>query len=337
MLQIRTLLQEALADPKNAWSIGTFGAIGEFIWAAGEDSLAAVRQDVAEVVTAGGGIRIRLHDDVHVLAYETLSSDGESWSHTVAFCLPTPAQASERTVRRLGEDGEALRPRDRAAILFDLGVGVGFVSMCVRTENPELIAALEELEGKPLLSHEGFSAANLILALSPHRVLLSPLARIEVFSSIPAAGEKSPVGPHTHLLPKLIASGRTHGANTPIPKGMQSALLLHPRSPWRDRTGTRTPFNVAAAENFERLFAAFGLPEDKSIRADLEDAIRSGIAPENYLWPQSRRGRAQARITLRKLAQTSDAGLVHAWKMHYDHRNDGDDDVQEPHAAGAQS
>lgn len=337
MLQVRTLLQEALADPKNVWSIGTFGAIGEFMQAPGDESHTAIRHDVAEIVTAGGGIRVRLQDDVRVLAYEMLSGDGETWSNAIAFCLPKPMQTNERTVRRLGDDHEALRLEDRSAILFDLGVTVGFVSMCVRAGNLELIAALEELEGKNLLSHDGFAAANLILKLSPHRVMLSPLARIEIFSPIPAADGKSPAGPHTHLLPKLIASGRTHGANTPIPKGMQSALMLHPPSPWRDGKGVRTPFNLASAQSFERLFDAFGLPEDKSVRADLEAAVGAGVAPANYPWPESRRGRAQARITLRKLAQTSDAKLAHAWKIAYDHRTDEDDEAQAAHGAGAHS
>jgi len=199
----------------------------------------------------------------------------------------------EQSIRCLGADSKALRPQDRGATLFDIGVAHGLVSMCVRTDNAELIAALNALEGGRLLSHEGATAAAQILRQSPHRVMLSPLGRIEIFSSIPTAHGQSSNGPHTHLLPKLIASGRTHGANVPIPEGLQPALMLHPSSPWRDLLGKRTPFDAAQAKNFDRLLKAYGLSEDKHVHDDVAAAVRSGVAPADYSWPQSRRGRAQ--------------------------------------------
>lgn len=318
MPQVGALLHQTLADPRNAWSIGTFGAIGEFMWTPEEEARTAFDDGHLELVTTRGGIRVQARDHVHVLAYETLSSDGETWGNCVAFCLPRSEHGAEQMIRRLGADRESLRDQDGAAILFDLGVARGFVSMCVRTDNAELVGALNALEGGRLLGPEGATAAGLILKLSPHRVMLSPLGRIEVFASIPAADGKSPIGPHTHLLPKLIASGRTHAANAPIPEDLQPALMLHPLSPWRDIRGTRTLYDAALAENFDRLLDAYGLPEDKRIRADVEAAVRSGAAPEDYAWPGSRRGRIQARIMLRRLAQGADSETLRRWKAFYD-------------------
>ena len=53
---------------------------------------------------------------------------------------------------------------------------------------------------------------GMILAANPHRVFISRLGRIEVYQPIPPPSGKSPEGPHTHVLPRLLQSRRTHPA-----------------------------------------------------------------------------------------------------------------------------
>ena len=257
---------------------------------------------IQEIVTARGGMRLSPGDDIKVIAFDTLSSDGETWNQAVAFCLPKPAANVPQTVRRLGPDAEAIRPEDRDAILFDMGVAVGLVRMCIRTRDADLIAALDELEGKSLLSSEGGKAAGLILKTSPLRVMLSPIARVEVYVAIPPPGGESPLGPDTHMLPKLIASGRTHAANAPNSGTDAPSVSLHPRSPWRDAAGKRTP-SIRSSTRFLNRLQRHGLAEDRNVRGAIEAAVRDGDDPRFYSWPVSRRGRTQARITLRRLAR----------------------------------
>lgn len=175
---------------------------------------------------------------------------------------------------------------------------------------------------------------DLVLQRSPHRIVLSPLARIEVYSPIPGPKERSPSGPHTHVLPKLLAAGRTHGANAPIPGGLQPALMLHPRSPWRDAAGRPTPFDSGLDRDFERLLASYGLPEDKQVRAATEAAVLGGADPATHPWPGTRRGRAQARITLRRLAQRLGPKAVADWRARYDRSHSEDDDSASQLLAG---
>ena len=59
---------------------------------------------------------------------------------------------------------------------------------------------------------------GMILAANPHRVFISRLGRIEVYQPIPPPSGKSPEGPHTHVLPKLLKSGRTHPATDRFPR-----------------------------------------------------------------------------------------------------------------------
>ena len=317
MTDIATLLDTMIADPRHGWSIGTFGAIGEF--ARDDDEPATIHRDgdTLTIVTTRGGLRAKADPALQVIAYDTLSSDGDTWGQSVAFCLPAPTEMAQGRVQSLGVDPDALRPEDRDARLYDLGCGLGLVRFCLRTRDEALIAALDALEGKSLFDPASTAMPH-VLRAQPTRVLLSPAGRVEVYSPIPMPGGDSPEGPHTHLLPKLLAARRTHAANAPIPAGLQPVLMLHPRSPWRDGLGRRTSgFDEGLDTIFQQMLAEFGLKEDRSVRADVEQAIATGRAPDAFPWPETRRGRASARITLRRLARTSGAA-VSAWRARYD-------------------
>jgi hypothetical protein len=302
------LIADLVADPANGWSIGSFGAIGDFMRDPDEPAEVRRTDDRFEVVTARGGLCF-VAADLHGHAWDTLSKDGETWGHALAFCAPQTA--SSTVVRALGPDREALREEDCNAALFDLGVGCGCVVMAARTSDPQLIAALAAAEGRPLLTTPGLAVA--VLQAQPHRVLLSPAGRIEVFQPIPPADGKSPEGPHTHLLPRLIAQRRPHSANTPIPDGWQSALSMHPKSPWRTMLGERHPFEPATDAAFRPLLDRFGLAEDREVERDLLAGLDADVFP----WPESRRARHKARIVLRRLHAAGDP-RVKPWRAIHD-------------------
>ncbi|MET0371746.1 MAG: hypothetical protein ABW039_10260 [Sphingobium sp.] len=308
------MIADLAIDPSNGWSIGSFGAIGEFVRDA--DEPANIRREPArlEIVTSRGGMRIALAEPLTAIAWDSLSADGESWGHSLAFCCQRP-QTTSRVIKSLGADSDALNEGDRGDRLFDLGVGSGIVVMALRTGDAGLIAALEALEGQALLSAPAIMGE--VLRAQPHRVLLSPAGRIEVFQPIPPADGKSPVGPHTHLLTKLIPKDRPHSANVPIPEGLQAAISVHPRSPWRTMLGERHDFIPAYDDAFAPWLERFGLPEDGAIERRLRELIESGAAPEFADWPDTRRGRTKARIVLRRMAAAGD-NRVASWRALHD-------------------
>jgi hypothetical protein len=291
----------------------------------------AVTPEAIGYVTGRGGIRVTPCAGLRILAYDTLSGDGETWGQTVAFCRPRAMASARGYVCRIGADSGALRAEDHDAVLYDLGVGVGAVAMHVRTHDAALIAALDECQGKKLLGVESAGLTALFLQRHPNRVLSSPAGRIEVYAPIPPADGKSPSGPHTHLLPKLIASGRTHSANAPIPEGLQPVLMMHPRSPWRDVNGQRTPFHAEHDEHFEAMLVAYGMEEDWLVRREVEKAVNGGLAPGAFSPPRTRRGRAQMRITLRRLAHRLGNEALSQWRALYD---PGQPEGGEPAAVG---
>lgn len=308
------LLTELALDPANGWSIGSFGAIGEFVRDADEPADIVQGDNMLHIATRRGAMRIAPVTTLTPVAWDSLSADGESWGHAVAFCVDRPVTGN-RAIMALGPDAEAIRDRDREAALFDLGVGAGVVRMCLRTRDAALIRALNAAEGTALLATPSLMAE--VLRAQPHRVLLSPAGRIEVFQPIPLPDGKSPVGPHTHLLTKLTPKDRAHSSNTPIPQGQQSAISVHPRSPWRTMLGERHPFDPAIDAAFAPILQRYGLAEDASVAGALLRAIENGAAPEFAEWPDTRRGRTKARILLRRLAAAGDS-RVKPWRALHD-------------------
>jgi hypothetical protein len=175
------------------------------------------------------------------------------------LCLPEKmAHTGARTVvTELGPDADAIRPQDRGAILFDLGIGKPQSEICVRTADPRTLASLREACGKPLFGH-GHGVAALMPALSPHRVFRSKVARVEVYQPIPPPDGKTPEGPHTHVRPNLVKHRRSHAATVPVPAGWLPVLWLFPPHPLQHASGVATPFDVARYEAFQSLLQRFG-------------------------------------------------------------------------------
>ena len=144
----------------------------------------------------------------------------------------------------LGPDREALREEDREAMLFDLGLGALQADFCVRIDDARLPCNCAGTPAAPIFE-PGNPAMGIILHANPHRVFISRLGRIEVYQPIPPPSGKSPEGPHTHVLPKLLNSGRTHPATEPVPDGWIPCAHIYPPHPARDGLGEPKPFDAA--------------------------------------------------------------------------------------------
>lgn len=307
---LRKLVDSHLRSAKSSWSIGAFGAIAEFH----RDAHEPADFGALSVVTPRGAIAVRLADTCRALAYELLSVRADLWLHGVALCLPVPeARGPARTgIAALGPDRDALRARDRDALLFDLGLGLANCEFCVRTADSGLADALRAAEGTALLAN-----APLVDALkraSPHRVMRSGAGRIEVFQDIAAEGARSPSGPHTHLLPRFLRQARTHTANIAIPQGWLPCLSLYPPNPVQDERGERKPFDRGEWAAFEALLERFGDSLHLRVKRRVIAAVRAAERPGAHAFA-NRRERAACRIALRQLRQTDGASAaLAAWR-----------------------
>jgi hypothetical protein len=296
---VESVLSEHLDTGTSAFTIGSFGAIAEYFRDA--DEAATRGAEPLTRITARAAIRIRLVEDILPVAYETVSAHAGRWQHGVLFCLPRSRGAGQgRTVlTELGPDGDAIRPLDRGGILFDLGLDLANLDFCVRTADERLADLLRLHAGRSVLE-AGNPVMGALIEASPHRVAQSALARIEVYQALDRT--KTPDGPHTHVLPDLLKSRRTHAANIPVPDDVLPCLGLHPGNPLLDLFGRATPFDAAHHRAFEPLLAAWGDADYCAEKARILAAVAAGGDPAAVAPPASRTGRQALRIALRQLA-----------------------------------
>ncbi len=316
----------ALAD--SSWNVGTFGAIAEFHRDAGEDVEIVETATGGTLSTGRGALRVALVPGVRAVAYEGVSARPETWTHGVAFCLEEAAAAMSGNggITERGPDRDAIRTGDRECILFDLGIPAAHMRFCVRTAAPSLIALLREHIGRSLFEAESPVLAA-IKAASPHRVAISALGRAEVYQYIGSSGRNlpTPPGPHTHVLPTLLRTARTHSANVPIPDGLVPCLGLHPASPVTDGMGERRAFEREAHEVFQALLAHHGPAAYVAEKTRIMDAALGGAAPDAFPPPETRLGRAAARIALRQLREThGQSPALDRWLAHFDSDREGE-------------
>lgn len=316
------LLHAQIADTDTQWSLGTFGGIAEFSRDRDEKVSLTRSETGAAAVTARGGIAIELSDDCRPFAFECITRS--SWSQRVALCLPADRCAmSRRSVfTELDVDREALQPQHRGSTLFDLGLGALQADLCVRLDDPDMVTRLRPYCGRPVFDPAN-PAMGMLLEVNPHRVFISRIGRIEVYQPIPPASGKSPDGPHTHVLPKLLKSGRSHAATEPIPEGWIPCAHLYPGHPVGDGGD---PFDAEGHDWFQRMIERFGLPEHLAIKRRVADAIGAGEPPSNLTATLDRHGRTGVRIALRQLkAAGTAAPALKAWLAEFDYAIAGDD------------
>lgn len=313
-------------DADAQWSLGTFGAIAEFMRDPDEPVEMVRTETSVAAVTARGGIRIEARPDVRLVAFETITT--QAWSQRVAFCLAErgAAMGQRSALTELGPDTQALRAGDRGAILFDLGLEALQVDACVRTADEELIAKLRERAGQSLFAPDN-PAMGLILRHSPHRVFMTRCGRAEVYQGIPMRGATSPQGPHTHVLPKLLAHRRTHAATEPIPRGFVSCAHLYPAHPLRDGYGRARPFDGTRYATFQRMLSRYGDIEHVKLKRNVAKAIAVGAGPAAIAMPTDRYAQAYIRVALRQIkASDGPSPNLAAWFAAHDHGSDTDED-----------
>ena len=221
-------------------------------------------------------------------------------------------------VTEIGADVEALREEERDARLFDLGLGLLQVDVCVRTADAGLVTALRSGAGRSLFD-PGNPAMAAILHASPHRVFVARVGRAEVYQPIPSPDMKSPDGPHTHLLPKLLRAGRTHAANTPIPEGWIPCAHLYPAHPAKDAFGRPLPFDLRRHESFQALLEAFGAPDLLALKRSVAEGAQMRREPATLAPGGGRFARAAIRVALRQWqAIDGPSPTLRAWRQYYD-------------------
>lgn len=326
---VKKLLIEQMHDVETQWSLGTFGAIAEFSRDSDEPVQLTASDGGISAVTARGGIAIRFDDGLRPFASESIAR--QFWNHRVALCLPEDACEMHRrsVLTELGEDREALREADRGGVLFDLGLAALQADLCVRVNDRDVADRLRAHVGRAVFE-PGNPAMGIMLAANPHRVFISRAGRAEVYQPIPPHTGKSPEGPHTHVLPKLLKSGRTHAATEPVPDGWVPCAHFYPAHPTKDAFGVPQPFDARRHAAFQHLLATLGAAESTAIKHDVGIAVEAGQPPWSEARLSGRMARGSVRVALRQMqAAGRTAPALASWLAAFDHAETAGDEASD--------
>jgi hypothetical protein len=220
------LLQTA-HDPATSFAIGVQGAVAEFTRAPGDRAI--VKGDAGRLLVRSklGALRLDLGPWARVFRFGPEAGSPDEVVLAIDRARLTTPDAG--ALSELGPDWDAVRKPERSALLFDLGLDRPTIRFCVRTDDPELVAGLRGCVGQPWLEAAP-ALIPLLLERHPHRVVVSPLGRIEVTQPIGLRnGEPgTPVGPHTHLLPELLRTGRDLAPGRDLPPGYAPVASIFP-------------------------------------------------------------------------------------------------------------
>jgi predicted Fe-S protein YdhL (DUF1289 family) len=204
-----------------AWVTGTPGAVAEFMTAFGQTPHVELKQHQLTCYTDTGSLRLKRHDQMRAFAFE------EAGPVVLGLARAAVDVNSKTVFTELGVDNEAGASDYRSHLLFDYGLGRKFSRFCIRTNKGSLIAMLRDFDGQPWQTLMA-AVGPQIVAESPHRVVESALARIEVYAAIPSPSGRSPDGSHTHFLPAFLAGGEEISPSLALPDNAAPMAIFHP-------------------------------------------------------------------------------------------------------------
>ncbi|MEL6103540.1 MAG: DUF1289 domain-containing protein [Pseudomonadota bacterium] len=224
---IRAFATSTLEAGRGTWVIGVVGAVAEFTPARGETVTRRTNGDDLLAYTRNGAIRMTINDDVRALTF-----DPPDLSSQERIVLAVKRESGRLPVAQgvsdLGADTAALTEEPHTK-LYDLGLGRKDGRFCVRLRKGAAQSALDDARGLPLPKALPAIGQSLVEE-SPTRVVESAFGRIEVQGQIPPPNAKSPDGPHTHLLPDHLATGRAMPVGMDLPRAYLSGAIYYPRA-----------------------------------------------------------------------------------------------------------
>lgn len=224
--EIRDFVVSSLEAGEGTWVMGVVGGVAEFSAAKGARTRVETAGEHVCAQTRNGAIQMLLNDDIRALTFDPPNSD-----HAQRVVLAVKRERGRLpksdAVTCLGYDQRALMHGD-GTHLFDLGLGRKEARFCVRVAEGKANTTLRKSCGL-LFANALPIIANTLMAESPTRVVETALGRIEVQGRIPPPDAQSPDGPHTHLLPNHLASGRALPVGMDLPRAYLPGAIFYPR------------------------------------------------------------------------------------------------------------
>lgn len=221
--QLLDEVEHRFATAAGAFVVGVHGAVAEILRAPEENH--DVERDDLTLTLRTRRCALRIEAPAFLTAFEI--QRGER-APLIALAVPAgrAGPAGPTVLTALGPDHGALLARDAGGARFDMGLGRKAARFSIRCRDG-IAPQIAGHYGAPWPESLSRTAAT-ILAESPVRVVEAPCVRAEVEAAIPPPNGHSPDGPHTHLLPEIVAQGFDAPPDLPLPKSYILSALFHP-------------------------------------------------------------------------------------------------------------
>jgi hypothetical protein len=217
--RIRTMVASSLTEGRGTWVAGLPGTAARFSCRPG--AAIAVRHAGDTVVAEAGSARLRFRIDatVHALRFEAPCTPDATHRTVLAVTRARGRAPAPSAVTDLGPDTDAIRAVDRAARLYDLGLGHKGVRLCLRAgpgaPPPALpdtrdAAARDRLDA--LAAAFGHAGATVVLetTLGRMELRLDPQDRSSVGAELCRLADLDESMPPEMDLPRAYLPGAVH-------------------------------------------------------------------------------------------------------------------------------
>ncbi|MEM7528373.1 MAG: DUF1289 domain-containing protein [Pseudomonadota bacterium] len=223
--EILGFVAETLEQSRGTWVLGVPGAVGEVMCAPDEPLEIRRSDEEIEAITPRAALRLKAPRGTRAFEWQ----EAAQMPARIVLGLPRARLGAPdpAILTALGPDAEALLPGGKGQPRYDLGLGRAEARFTIRTERVALADLLDEATGRDWPAYLA-EIGQAVMAANPVRVVETPLGRAEVATPIPAPGATSPPGPHTHLLPGVLASGQAHPPLLPMPPAFAAAAIFYP-------------------------------------------------------------------------------------------------------------
>jgi predicted Fe-S protein YdhL (DUF1289 family) len=228
--EIAEFVGRSLQQKSGTWSMGCYGAVAEFLCSHDEACHVTVAGETITARSARGALRLTIGEHVRALQLRAGNDYGPIFLTVLKARASLPVATA---LTALGPDKDAIQPECRDQPWFDLGLGRDDLRFGVRSSVRELQNTLNLLSGLPLFEVLQDAGAA-IIAHARARIIESPLGRAEIYTPIPPPGGQSPDGPHTHLLPRHLATCRATPPGIDLPPVYALGATYYPGARSRD-------------------------------------------------------------------------------------------------------
>jgi hypothetical protein len=203
--------------------------MGEFLRPPDAKAEVTADGDFVTAVTEGGALRMRLDETVWALTLDAAVAHIAKSRIILAVASARGGFPVQSALTNLGLDTEAIDPRARGDVLFDLGLDREEARFCIRTGDKTTKHLLEVYAGAAV-DHVLRRIGGELVTANPVRVIETVVGRMEISSPIPLPDSTSPEGPHTHLLPDQLATKRAVPVGLDLPPAYLPGAIFYPGS-----------------------------------------------------------------------------------------------------------